>query len=276
MCVSFVLGYIIKERTRENRMKKIAIGILLAALVLLILIFVGVGLFLDGAVIRGVETIGSRLTRVTVKLQAASLSLLSGTGTLEGLVVGNPAGYKSPSAISIGTAHLEVAPSSLFSSKVIVKSIRIQSPQLTFETDLRANNLSQILANLHETAGSGKKESAEPQAAKPGKRLEVDDFLIAGGKVQLSLNALGGQSATVDLPEIHLQNLGRNAEGITSAELTQQVLQIVIQDASAAAVKALPQLTKGALSLTNALPASALGDAEKISKGLGGLLKPKK
>jgi transcription elongation factor len=81
------------------------------------------------------------------------------------------------------------------------------------------------------------------------------------------------------LPEIHLhhlQDLGKDGEGITTAELTQKVLQVVLQRASEAAVSALPQLTKGALNLTNAIPGSALDNAQKVTKGLGDLLKPKK
>jgi uncharacterized protein involved in outer membrane biogenesis len=87
-------------------------------------------------------------------------------------------------------------PSSIFSDKVIVKAINVQAPEITFETDLKANNLSKILANLEEATGDGKKEPAaqptEPKETKADKKLEVDDFLITGGKVHLLLNRFGG------------------------------------------------------------------------------------
>jgi len=39
--------------------------------------------------------------------------------------LGNPAGYQTPHAIRVDEASLALTPSSLFSDKVIVKSIRI-------------------------------------------------------------------------------------------------------------------------------------------------------
>ena len=83
-------------------MKKLIIRLLIALVVVVILAVLAVGLFLDGAIKRGVETFGPKLTKVDIKLQSVSLSLLSGAGTIKGLVVGNPEGFKTPSAISVG------------------------------------------------------------------------------------------------------------------------------------------------------------------------------
>src|SRR5439155_11459191 len=127
----------------------------LIALVLVVLLgALAVRLFLDAAIKRGAETIGPKLTQTDVKLDAVSLSLLSGSGKIKGLVVGNPEGFKTPSAITVGTASLAVKPASLLSDKVLIQSINVQGPEITFETDLRANNLSKIRANL-EAAGGG-------------------------------------------------------------------------------------------------------------------------
>src|ERR1017187_10457019 len=69
-------------------MKKLIIRLLIALVVVVILAVVAVGLFLDGAIKRGVETFGPRLTKVEIKLQSLHLSLLSGWGTVKGLVDG--------------------------------------------------------------------------------------------------------------------------------------------------------------------------------------------
>src|SRR5437773_12305207 len=122
-------------------MKKIVVRLLIALVVLVLLGALAVHLFLDGAIKRGVETIGPKLTKTDVKLDAVSLSLLSGSGKIKGLVVGNPEGFKTPSSISVGTASLALKPGSLFSDKVIVQSINVQAPEVTLETDLHGNNL---------------------------------------------------------------------------------------------------------------------------------------
>ena len=87
-------------------MKKIIVRLLIALVVVVILAVLGVGLFLDKAIKAGVETIGPKVTKVDIKLDSVSLSLLSGGGTIKGLVVGNPTGFKTPSAINVGEASL--------------------------------------------------------------------------------------------------------------------------------------------------------------------------
>ena len=77
-------------------MKKIIRLVLIAVVVLALLVVVGVHFFLDGAIKRGVETIGPKLTKTQVTLNNVSLSLLSGSGKMKGLVVGNPEGFKTP------------------------------------------------------------------------------------------------------------------------------------------------------------------------------------
>ena len=148
-------------------MKKVIIGIVIAVVVLLIAVVMGVAFFLDSALKRGVETVGPMLTKTDVKLDGVSLSLFSGEGKIKGLLVGNPQGYKTPSAISVGSARLAVQPKSLFADKVVIKSINVQAPEVTFETDLKGNNLSKLLANIEAaTGGGGTAKEGPPEAQK--------------------------------------------------------------------------------------------------------------
>jgi uncharacterized protein involved in outer membrane biogenesis len=245
-------------------MKKIVIGIVIALVVLVGLGALSIHLFLDGAVKRGVEKVGPKLTKVDVKLESVNLSLLSGSGKLKGLVVGNPEGYKSPSAINVGTATLTLKPRSVLSDKVIINSFTLEGPEITFETDLRGNNLSKILKNLEESTGGDGTQPAEPKEAQAGKKLQVDDFLIRGAKVHVQVAALGqSQSGTVTLPEIHLKDQGTGPEGITPAELSKNVLRVIIEHASKEAASAITDLTKDATGLTQGL--GTTGTVEKAN-----------
>lgn len=255
-------------------MKKLVIRILIGLVVLLVLGVLAVGFFMDSIVKRGIETVGPMLTKVEVKLDAVSLSLLSGSGKIKGLVVGNPEGFKTPSAIQVGSASLALQPGSIFGDKVIIKSIQVQAPEITFETDLRANNLSKILDNLEATTGGGSSATNSAQS-KANRKLEVDDFLISGGKIHVSLTTLGGQSATVPLPEVHLTDLGKGPDGITAAELTKRVIQAVEKAAVQASSSAVSDLAKGATGLTKDAGKTATGAAEKLGQGIGGLFKKK-
>jgi uncharacterized protein involved in outer membrane biogenesis len=262
-------------------MKKIIVGTLIALVVVLVLAVLAVGLSLDKAIKSGVETFGPKLTKVDVTLQSVSLSLLSGSGTIKGLLVGNPQGFKTPSAIKVGTASLSLELRSLLSDKIVVKSINVQGPEITFETDLKNNNLKKILANVQEATGGGAKEPAKPQEpgqpkeAKPAKKLQIDDFVISGGKVHVAVTALGGQSATIPLPDIHLQGLGMGPEGITPGELAKQILQAVEKGATQAAAGTLTDMGKGAIYFTKDPNKAGSNAVNSVTKGLGDLFKKK-
>jgi len=254
-------------------MKKILVRLSIVLLVLIVLAIVALHLFLDDAVKKGIVTIGPKLTKVDVKLDAVSLSLLSGSGKLKGFVIGNPEGFKTPSAISVDSATLSVDPMSLLSDKVLIRTINLQAPEITFETDLKANNLGKIVSNLEETTGGGKKAppSATPsEETKASKKLQVDDFLITGAKLHVSVTTLGDKSATVKLPEIHLKDLGKGPEGITAGELTKLVLQKLEEVAAQQATTAIADLSKGGVYLGTDLKAKATNEA---TKRLGDLLK---
>ena len=262
-------------------MKKILVRLFFVFVILIILGVVAVHLFLDDAVKRGIVTIGPKLTKVDIKLESVSLSLLSGSGKLSGLVVGNPEGFKTPSAIAVGSTAISVDPKSLLSDKIVVRTINLQAPEVTFETDLKANNLGKILSNLEETTGGGQKEPAQPAPsppAEPGaaKKLQVDDFVISGAKLHVSVSSFGGQSATVKLPEIHLKDLGKGPEGITAGELTKLVLRKLEEVAVQQAAPAIADLSKGAVFMGQDLKAAATNNVEKATKGIGDLFKSKK
>jgi len=260
-------------------MKRIIVRLLIALLVVVILAVLGVGFFLDKAIKAGIETIGPKVTKVDIKLNSVSLSLLSGRGTINGLVVGNPAGFKTPSAINVGEATLALTPKSLLSDKIIVKTIRVQGPQITYETNLKENNLSKIVANMQEVTGSGQKEPAKPKEsapakeAKPGKKLEVDEVVISGGTIHVAVTALGGGTATVPLPDIHLADLGTGPDGITPEELTVKILGAIEQGTVKAAAGAVADIAKGAVYMAKDVANAGSNAVQSVTKGIGNLFK---
>ena len=232
-------------------MKKIIVRLFLVLIVLVILTALAVHLLLDGAVKRGIEVGGPKLTKTDVKVGSVSISLLSGSGAIKNFVLGNPAGFTSPSAIQAGSTRLAIKPNSLLADKVIVDFIELQNPQITVETDLKSLslnsfNLKRILANLEEATGSKGDEKAAanpPQPeAKAGKKLQVNDFRITGAKMLVSAM---GQSHTMPIPEIHLTNLGAGPEGITAAELAKLVLNELVKQVEPLVVSFIADVGKG-------------------------------
>src|SRR5438046_1333836 len=118
---------------------KIILSIVGIVLVLGIIAVVVVALNLDRIVKRSVEPYGPQITKVNVKRDACHVGLLTGSASIKELVVGNPPGYKSPQAISVGEASVAVKPSSILSPKIVVRSVKVESPQVTFEGGLNQN-----------------------------------------------------------------------------------------------------------------------------------------
>src|SRR5215468_4174246 len=151
-------------------MKKLIKFLIIAVLVLIVAGVVAVGLFLDSAITKGFNAVGPTVTKTDTRVDAVSLSLFSGSGKMKGLFIGNPEGYKG-AAMQVGSSSFAVQPSSLLSDKVVVKSVRIEGPELSFETDLKSINLKKLLNNIQGAAGaSGKeapKEKTQPKESQP-------------------------------------------------------------------------------------------------------------
>jgi len=208
-------------------MKKLIIRLAIVIVLLVVIAVIAVGLSLDSIVKKGVETVGPQVTKVDVKLAGVNLSLLSGSGTLKGLVVGNPPGYKSPHSISVGSTSVSIKPSSVLSDKVVVRSIRIESPDINYEGDVMTDNLRKILDNV-KSGSSGTTTTTTnapaPSENKAGKKLQVDEFVITGAKMHLVVNGVVNVNELITLPDIKLPPLGQGPEGITAQELTQKAL----------------------------------------------------
>ncbi|HHY86062.1 MAG TPA: hypothetical protein GYA07_11115 [Verrucomicrobia bacterium] len=255
-------------------MKKLLVRILIGVVVLLVLAVVGIGIFLDGIAKRGIETVGPQITKVSVKLDGIDLSPLSGGGTVKGLVVGNPEGFTTPQAISVGSATLSLKPMSLLADKLVIRKIEVIAPEITFEGGFKGNNLSQILANVNEAAG-GTGDTTEETEEAATRKLQVDDFLIRDAKLHVSITGMGGKTFPVALPPIHIENLGQGPDGITTAELVRLVLSEVEKYAVQAAEKGLAELGASAGELRKGLEEAAGTNAAAIGSKIGELLKKK-
>ncbi|MGH8024382.1 MAG: hypothetical protein ACRED1_12410 [Limisphaerales bacterium] len=210
-------------------MKRVVSTVLLALVALAIIALIVLGACLNRIVKNGIQTYGPRLTRTTVSLDAVHLSLLTGSAKIKGLTVGNPQGYKTPNAISVGLIAVGLNPLSVLSRKVVIRSIRLESPEISFDGGLAGNNLSQILDNVTSAGQGGGTLSTNTAAApKSEKRFEVDDLVVTGAKVQVLIRGIRmSRPEIIELPNIHLANLGKGGEGITAADLTRRVLAAI-------------------------------------------------
>lgn len=259
-------------------MKKILIRVIIVVVLLVIIGIVAVGLSLDRIVKTAIEKVGSKLTGVEVKTESVGVSVLSGNGSVKGFVVGNPSGFKSPWAIKVDKASMGLQPSSVFADKVIIKSIKVEGPEiaLEFNMDPRANNLSTILANVKGVQSTGQ-ASAPAQAPSTqetksaSKKIQVDEFVITGARFHLSSPLLNKELVTPPIPDIRLMDLGKGPEGITGAELAEKVLEALKEPAARAALSSMSDLGNVSIKVPD-LKQAGTNALDKAAKGLGNLL----
>lgn len=236
-------------------------------------IVVGLGLvggialafFLGGIVTAGVNKFAPSITQTQVVLEGARISPLTGSGTLSGLVVGNPKGWSENRLCALGKIHVAVAPFSLLGDHIVINEILIDAPEFNYETKLVASNVGDLLKNIEAaTGGKAASGSAAPQT-KEGKpiKFEVKKFTLTNGKVRLGV---GGTGATLPMPAIELTDLGTKEGGITPDQLAFAVMKSVTGSIVSATAKAMGDIGKTG----GAAAAEGVKKAGEAIKGLFG------
>lgn len=213
--------------------------------------------YLDTIVVNGVNSYGPKLTQSKVELVSASLSPLSGAGTLTGLTVGNPAGWSDGRAFYLGKVQVDLEPLSVFGDHVVINEIVIDQPEFNYETKIVASNINDLLKNIEAFTGTG-----QTVAAKSGQPMKfvVKKFRLTNGKATVGL---GANALIVTLPPISMDNLGMADGGITADQLAGAIMKQVLGSIVAGTAES---LRSGDLSVDK-IKAGALKAAEDI-KGM--------
>jgi len=206
--------------------------------VLLLLVVIGVVVLvmnLDKGIKAAVETLGPKFTQSEVTLNKVSLSARSGEGSLQGLVVGNPAGFESANAFSLGEIAIALDTETVGSEVIIINSIRILKPEITYEKGKSLSNLQQLQKNVQQAVGTSGK-TADGESAESSKKMIIRDLVFSGGKIHYSNPLLSSETIQLDLPEIHLSGIGEKSGGATAVEVVDQVISVVNKQVSNAII----------------------------------------
>lgn len=180
---------------------------------------------LNSLVKTAIENIGSDMTGAQVKVGKVDLSPTDGKGTLSGLSLGNPQGYKTSHAFK--SDHIEVAiePSSITEDVVLIHKIQIDAPSIIYEKNDSGANFEAIQRNVERYLGDSKPADDK----KPAKKMIIESLTIRDIKV--NYNGL----VDLSLPDIELRNIGKKSGGATSA----QVVNAIVAELNAKLVVAL-------------------------------------
>jgi uncharacterized protein involved in outer membrane biogenesis len=240
---------------------------MLGLLVLVLGAYFVVAYALGSIVKSGVNSFGPKLTQTKVELAGASLSPLTGSGTLSGLSVDNPKGWSEGRAFYLGKVHVAVQPLSIFGDHVVIDEITIDQPEFTYETKFVTSNIKDLLKNIDQFTGGGGKAPA----TKTGQPIKfvVKKFRVTNGKATLGV---GAAALPVPLPPISVDNLGVPEGGITADQLASTLMKHVLTSIVSGTANALSQVggTAGAAGVEKTKEA-----AQKAGQALQDLFKKK-
>lgn len=211
---------------------------------------------MDGLIKGAIEKYGSEMTRAKVTVGAVEIKPADGRGVIRGLVIGNPAGFKTAHAMQVAEVEVAIDIGTLTGGVITVKKIGIKAPNIIYEKGDALTNFDAIQKNIADYLGPADKKEKDAG----GKKLIVEDLSVTGAKAEASAAFMNGKTVAVGLPDIALKNLGKSKGGVTPGELGQEI---------AGAIKA--RLT-GALSFDN-LMKSMGGTLDKAGSAIKGLFK---
>jgi hypothetical protein len=279
------------------KMKKVLIGF---GVVLLLIVGGVVFLYSNlGDVIKeAIQRFGSEATQATVVLDNVDLDVTNGKTALQGFIVGNPSGFKTDSAFELGNIAVQVDTSSLDADTIVINSVAINGPKITYELGDGGSNVDAIKRNVDTYAkqfSSGDSAASSSQDSGPQKKIIIERLTITDGRINVSAPFLDGKSLGSDLPTITLTDIGKDSGGANPADVIKRVIDEMTKgvggaisglnlddlrkQATAKAQEAIDKATSGA---SNAVKSAtegagtageaASGAADDASKAIKGLL----
>jgi hypothetical protein len=251
------------------------LGGALVALLVVVVVAASLYLFanLDSIIKAAIEKVGSDVTGTEVALNDVEISLTDGRGSLLGFRMTNPAGFKTDEAFKFDEITILIDTASVASDPVIIKEVVILRPQITYEIGDKKTNLDAIQENTarYSEGSSASSDAGDSQAPK----VIIENLHMRGGTVNVVASQFPDDKVTAGLPDVHLKDIGREGNGATPGEITQELMSEMLTrigdaisriDFSAMTEK----LSGGAQEALSSLGAKSLeSDIESLGQSIG-------
>ncbi|HKJ65390.1 MAG TPA: hypothetical protein VJ969_08310, partial [Desulfopila sp.] len=151
------------------------------------------------------------------------IDLAEGSGEIHGLTIGNPQGFATAQAFSLGEIATQLDLKSLSAEVTVIEHIIVRAPEVFFEMNSAGkNNLDQLKQKLT-SKSSGTSKAAADNENGTAPRLIIRKLLFEGGNIHARVIPLG-KNYDLKLPEIEMQNLG-GKNGATPEQIAEQVVK---------------------------------------------------
>ncbi len=185
-----------------------------------------------------VNTFGPEITQTEVRLGDVGISLFSAEARLKDFFLGNPEGFKSPQAVSVGSIHVNVDEKSLTKDTIIIDRIEVVAPEINYEKVRGTDNFKAIQNNVNKVVSANKtaKKSGTEGKEGGGKKIIIRNFIVKNGKVNLTMSAIGGKTIVANLADIHLKDVGQKQGGASPADAFKEIFDTLYAKITSPAV----------------------------------------
>ena len=247
---------------------KIIVGAVVAVVALVLILVLTLPLWL-GPVVKPVANAAvPKITQTDFRLGHLYLNPYTGRFEIGDMLLGNPANYDEKRAVTLDKIALDVAMTTLASEYIHVEEVTVDGVFVSYVDADGVNNFQQIQYNV--AGGKEKYEAKQAQAkadkakAESEKIEEPEKKADDGSSKKLVIDKLVINNIkfkygpiTIPVPSVTLTDLGKKSDGLTFAELGDQIMQAILKSATA--------LGDGVKAL-----GGALGDgAKKLGEGAG-------
>lgn len=183
----------------------------------------------------GIESFGPQFLGVEVEVDNVDLAITEGSAAVNGLRLGNPAGFAGSDMMQVDKIKVVLDTSQISDTLVVMKEVVIDGASITAIAKGQQTNFQQLMANLDAATGSDSQATAEAADTAPGPKFIIDKFSFTNTQAALESDVVG--QLALAIPDIRLQDIGRKSNGVTGAELAQQILKPLTAAISNEAVK---------------------------------------
>ncbi len=221
-------------------MKKLLLIIVLIIAALIIAAYFTMDILIKEAVQKYVPPI----TKTNIQVSSVHTSVFDGEFKVKGLAVGNPSGFSTPNAFTLGEIEVSVSMKSLFSDVIMIKEITIDKAVATIEISKSGTNLGTINKNINDYMKNHQSADKPAQASdtdsKKAKKVVIKELTIKNSSIQLASSLTQSQKMMeIPLPTIQLKNIGEEKNPMTLDQafalilstFSQQSMQTLVQNA---------------------------------------------
>ncbi len=178
---------------------------------------------LNALIAEQIQVQGKKFTEQLVTVEKVDMQLLSGAGTINGLILNNPNGYTTTPVFALDEITLDINIESLAGVRegkpIVIDAIVIDKPEALVEfNETGGSNIQVILDAINKNIpkSSANKETSTSQTDSP--KMRVKKFVLAGVALRVDLTKLGNTTHKKTLPDINLVNIG-GEDGLPANEL---------------------------------------------------------